>query len=92
MNYWPAELTNLSECHEPLFDLLEDVSKPARTAKISMVPTAAHHNRFSAAQHRLIIPITAFADRQVCQHRGGGMIYARYGSFCARGLSDYEKG
>jgi len=24
MNYWPAELTNLSECHEPLFDLIED--------------------------------------------------------------------
>lgn len=34
MNYWPAELTNLSECHEPLFDLLEDVSKTgALTAK-----------------------------------------------------------
>ncbi len=24
MNYWPAEVTNLSECHEPLFDMLED--------------------------------------------------------------------
>lgn len=23
MNYWPAECCNLSECHEPLFDLLE---------------------------------------------------------------------
>ncbi|MFG0289843.1 MAG: glycoside hydrolase N-terminal domain-containing protein [Rhodopirellula sp. JB044] len=26
MNYWPAEVTNLSECHEPLFDMLEDLS------------------------------------------------------------------
>jgi alpha-L-fucosidase 2 len=26
MNYWPAELTNLSECHEPLFDLLDDIA------------------------------------------------------------------
>ncbi len=26
MNYWPAELTNLSECHEPLFSMLEDLS------------------------------------------------------------------
>ena len=26
MNYWPAETTNLSECHTPLFDLLKDVS------------------------------------------------------------------
>ncbi|MDF7824318.1 glycoside hydrolase family 95 protein [Pontiellaceae bacterium B12227] len=25
MNYWPAEQANLSECHEPLFDLLDDV-------------------------------------------------------------------
>jgi len=23
MNYWPAEVTNLSECHEPLFDFIE---------------------------------------------------------------------
>ena len=26
MNYWPAELTNLSECHDPLFDMLKDCS------------------------------------------------------------------
>lgn len=26
MNYWLAELTNLSECHEPLFDMLDDVT------------------------------------------------------------------
>ena len=25
MNYWPAELTNLSECHEPLFRMLDDL-------------------------------------------------------------------
>jgi alpha-L-fucosidase 2 len=27
MNYWPAELTGLSECHEPLFDALKDLSQ-----------------------------------------------------------------
>jgi len=26
MNYWPAELTGLSECHQPLFDALKDLS------------------------------------------------------------------
>lgn len=26
MNYWPAEVTNLSEMHEPLFAMLEDLS------------------------------------------------------------------
>ncbi len=34
MNYWPAELCNLSECHEPLFAMLEDVAQTgARTAR-----------------------------------------------------------
>ena len=27
MNYWPAELTNLSECHEPFFSLIKDCSQ-----------------------------------------------------------------
>ncbi len=26
MNYWPAEVCNLSECHDPLFSMLEDLS------------------------------------------------------------------
>ncbi|WP_051315968.1 glycoside hydrolase family 95 protein [Algoriphagus vanfongensis] len=26
MNYWPAELTNLSECHEPLFDAIKELA------------------------------------------------------------------
>lgn len=27
MNYWPAETANLSECHEPLFDMLLELSE-----------------------------------------------------------------
>jgi alpha-L-fucosidase 2 len=27
MNYWPAELTGLSECHDPLFSALKDLSQ-----------------------------------------------------------------
>jgi len=30
MNYWPAEVTNLSECHEPLFSMLEDAAITGR--------------------------------------------------------------
>ncbi len=30
MNYWPAEVTNLSECHEPLFDLIDEVAESGR--------------------------------------------------------------
>ena len=30
MNYWPVEVTNLSECHEPLFGLIEDCAVTGR--------------------------------------------------------------
>jgi alpha-L-fucosidase 2 len=34
MNYWPAELSNLGECAEPLFDMIDDlVISGGRTAK-----------------------------------------------------------
>jgi alpha-L-fucosidase 2 len=34
MNYWPTEVCNLSECHQPLFDLIKDISiTGAETAK-----------------------------------------------------------
>ena len=34
MNYWPAEITNLSELHEPLFALIDSLQKPgAKTAR-----------------------------------------------------------
>jgi alpha-L-fucosidase 2 len=34
MNYWPAEVTNLAECHMPLFDLMDALVKPgSETAK-----------------------------------------------------------
>lgn len=47
MNYWPAEVTNLAECHEPLFDLLEDLSHTgAETARVLYDADGwtAHHN------------------------------------------------
>jgi len=47
MNYWPAETCGLSECHEPLFGLIEDISKPgATTAKkhYGAGGWVAHHN------------------------------------------------
>ena len=35
MNYWPAEVTGLTECHEPLFQLIESLREPGRrTAKV----------------------------------------------------------
>ena len=35
MNYWPADLTNLEECHGPLTDLVESLVKPGqKTAEV----------------------------------------------------------
>ncbi|WP_020529757.1 glycoside hydrolase family 95 protein [Flexithrix dorotheae] len=35
MNYWPAEITNLSELHLPLFNLMDELVKPGeKTAKV----------------------------------------------------------
>lgn len=47
MNYWPAEVTNLSEMHLPLFDLIKNISVTGkRTAKefYNMNGWVAHHN------------------------------------------------
>ena len=47
MNYWPAEVCNLSECHQPLFDLLKDISVTgAKTAKMyyGCNGWVTHHN------------------------------------------------
>ena len=47
MNYWPTEVCNLSECHQPLFDLLKDLSiNGAETAKkyYNHGGWVAHHN------------------------------------------------
>ncbi len=47
MNYWPAEVANLSECHEPLFDFIEDLSRTgAHTASTAygLDGWVAHHN------------------------------------------------
>ena len=47
MNYWPAEVTNLSEMHEPFFDLIRDVSKTGKEAASQIYGArgwAVHHN------------------------------------------------
>ena len=47
MNYWPAEVTNLSECTAPLFHLIEDLAENgAETAKLyyGAGGWVSHHN------------------------------------------------
>ncbi len=47
MNYWPAETCNLSECHEPLFDLIKRMVARGRVTAEKMYGCrgfVAHHN------------------------------------------------
>ncbi|MEO3820763.1 glycoside hydrolase family 95 protein [Plantactinospora sp. B24E8] len=47
MNYWPANTTNLAECHSPVFDMIRDLSvSGARTAQVQYGAGGwvTHHN------------------------------------------------
>lgn len=47
MNYWPAEVTNLSECHQPLFKLIEEIADRGKDLAKNMYGLngwALHHN------------------------------------------------
>lgn len=47
MNYWPAEVCNLSECHKPLFDLIKRMVPNGRKTATVMYGCrgfVAHHN------------------------------------------------
>ncbi len=47
MNYWPVEVANLSECHQPLFDFIDELAiNGHRTAEINYGAHGwvSHHN------------------------------------------------
>lgn len=47
MNYWPAEVTNLSELHEPLFDLIDNARENGRLVANKLYGARGfmiHHN------------------------------------------------
>lgn len=47
MNYWPAEITNLSEMHEPLFSMLKDLAVTGKKSAQQMYHARGwnmHHN------------------------------------------------
>ncbi|MFC3748241.1 glycoside hydrolase N-terminal domain-containing protein [Paenibacillus sp. GCM10012306] len=47
MNYWPAEICNLAECHEPLLEMIGNLAKNgAETARVNYGTRGwtAHHN------------------------------------------------
>ena len=47
MNYWPAEVTNLAECHEPLLRMIDELAVSGRRVAHDMYGRpgwVAHHN------------------------------------------------
>jgi alpha-L-fucosidase 2 len=47
MNYWPADVTNLAECYQPVFDMIKDLAVTgARTAQVEYGARGwvTHHN------------------------------------------------
>lgn len=75
MNYWPAELLNLSPMHEPLFDMIDELSKTGKeTAKeyYNAPGWVLHHNTdiwrgtapINAANHGIWVTGGAW----LCQH------------------------
>jgi alpha-L-fucosidase 2 len=79
MNYWPAEVTNLSECHRPLFDLLDEVAESGRkTAKVhyGCRGWVLHHNTdlwrgtapINASNHGIWVTGGAWLCRHLWEH------------------------
>jgi alpha-L-fucosidase 2 len=75
MNYWPAEPANLSECHEPLFDLIDEVAATGRkTAQVhyNCRGWVLHHNtdlwRGSAPINNANHGIWVTGGAWLCQH------------------------
>jgi alpha-L-fucosidase 2 len=80
MNYWLAELTNLSECHDPLFEMIEDLSiTGAKVAKThyNCRGWVLHHNtdlwRGAAPINKSNHGIWVTGGAWLCQH-----LYQRY--------------
>jgi len=75
MNYWPAEVTNLSELNDPLFQLIKEVSQSGKeTAKIMYGAGGwvLHHNtdiwRVTGAIDKAPSGMWPTGEAWVCQH------------------------
>lgn len=81
MNYWPAESTNLAECHTPLFDFIGELAQNgAKTAKIQYGINkgwVAHHNTDLWAITNPVGDYTSdktYYPQAFCWHMGGAWL------------------
>ena len=99
MNYWPAEVGNLSECHEPLFDMLDDVVVSGReTARVhyGYRGWVLHHNtdlwRGAAPINHSNHGIWPVGGAWLCQHFWEHYLFTGDREFLARRAYPVMKG
>ncbi len=75
MNYWPAEVCNLSECHEPLLKMIKEVSEAGQMTAREMYGCRGwvmHHNtdlwRMTGAVDRAYCGPWPTCNAWLCQH------------------------
>lgn len=90
MNYWPAEMTGLSETAEPLFDFLEDISETGgRIAEIhyGLPGWVLHHN---SDIWRGAAPVN-FADHGIWPTGGAWMVQNFWWRYLYTGDEEFLK-
>ena len=90
MNYWPAELTNLSDLNAPLFKLIKDVSETGQESARIMYGAdgwVLHHNtdiwRITGAIDRAPSGLWPTGGAWVCQHLWEHYLYTGDRKFLA---------
>jgi alpha-L-fucosidase 2 len=79
MNYWPAEVTNLSDCHDPLFRMVEECAQTgAVTARVNYNADGwiLHHNTdiwrgtapINHANHGIWVGGSGWTSRHLWEH------------------------
>ena len=98
MNYWPAEVCNLSELHEPLHKLIASLVEPGRKTAQGLLQRA----RLGGARHHQPLGLhlarrstrrwgaTVSGSAWLCQHLWEHYAFTRDREFLALGLPDPE--
>lgn len=82
MNYWPAEVTNLSELHEPLVKMVNELSEIGTETAKNMYGCrgwVAHHNtdlwRMTGAVDKAYSGVWPMSGAWLCQHLWNRYLY-----------------
>jgi alpha-L-fucosidase 2 len=99
MNYWPAEVTNLSECAEPLFDMIADCAESGRKtaqAHYGARGWVLHHNtdlwRGTAPINKSNHGIWPTGGAWLCQHLWEHYLFTGDKEFLAKRAYPLMKG